>query len=744
MSGGRVTLEGTTFPWVRTQLTRSQVVGLSNGLSSSRDEGVGAFIEQIVAGLDAQGVDWSEYDLTGDGFVDVLTVMHPQHGAECGGGGGRIWSHRWSIRSATQGRLDPGIQTATPRPGGGGNIYIRDYTIQPVLDCNAQSINRIGVFAHELGHGFGLPDLYGTHGVSTRGAGRWDLMGTGVWGCQGTNAARPCHMGAWSKAMLGWVDVETVSSETDWGEVMLPPVILSNRVLRVDAQDGSGQYLLLENRQRIGFDSQLWEPGLLIWHIDPEVLDVRWTQNTVNNNTNRMGVWLRQADGLNQLAWVSSNHGDPGDPFPGCIKDDYWDYFDPSKPCLRSNTEFHAGSTPSARTHEGVPFGVTIRNIELVGSAPHDVRFDLTTRSTRVTLAVDGEGPVPTSPFRVDGLEVGSEPVTITATPFETRTIEAPTGGQIDEGVRFGFQGWNDGADRVRDLQVPLNDTTLVARYGGEEVRVRWNPSSPVEGPTPGVLVTSPASTDLWFPRGTAVTFKAEALAGFTFREWTGALAGAQNPVTRVVDAPLDLGAAFDVDYRVDMPVEPIRVEAAQQLQLSLEVVNGTTPIAWEFLSGTLPQGLVLQSVQGRIIGSPMETGSFEMTLRAVDGRGLEAEAVIHLEVGPPSLTMDRLNAPFLGTGTPPTQLQRVFLDRLGNDNGLYDVGDLRAFLREYPEVAQGGLPAGAGGAAAASAVRTVESAGAPPVRAAGPAEASADRAGDITIRFVFPDGDGR
>jgi hypothetical protein len=199
-----------------------------------------------------------------------------------------------------------------------------------------------------------------------------------------------------------------------------------------------------------------------------------------------------------------------------------------------------------------------------------------------------------------------------------------------------------------------------------------------------------------------------------------------------VVDAPLDLGAVFDVDYRVDMPAEPIRVEAAQQLQLALEVVNGTTPIAWEFLSGTLPQGLVLQSVQGRIVGSPMETGSFEITMRAVDGRGLEAEAVIHLDVGPPALTIERLNAPFLGTGPPPTQLQRVFLDRLGNENGLYDVGDLRAFLRAYPEVAQGGPPAGAAGSAAATAGRAAEA-----------IDAVAGPAGEFTIRFVFPEGDG-
>ena len=741
MSGGRVTLEGVTHPWVRTGLTRSQVVGLNNGLSSSRNEGVGAFIEQVVAGLDAQGVDWTEFDLTGDGFVDVLTVMHPQHGAECGGGGGRVWSHRWSIRNATQGRLDPGIRTNTPRPGGDGYIYIRDYTIQPLLDCDASNINRIGVFAHELGHGFGLPDLYGTYGAATRGVGRWDLMGTGVWGCQGSDAARPCHMGAWSKAMLGWVDVQTVPADTDLGSVSLPPVLLSNEVLRIDAMDGTDQYLLLENRQRIGFDGQLWEPGLLVWHVDESVLAERWTSNTVNTNANRLGVWLRQADGRDELARVSSNHGDPGDPFPGCIKDDYWDYFNPNLPCVRRNRVFHAGSEPAARTHEGVPFGLTLTGIELTGSAPHNVRFDLSTRLTRVTLEAEGEGPVPTSPFRADGMPVPGDPVTLEAAPFDTRVIEAPPGESIADGVRFGFLGWHDGAGRVREFVVPERDTALVARYGGEEVRVRWAPSSDIDGPVPGSLLTTPESTDLWFPRGTSVLFEAEALTGFAFREWTGALAGAANPVTRVVDGPIDVGADFVVDYRVDVGDDPIRIEAARQHSIALEVVNGTEPVQWGLVEGTLPEGLALQTVQARLFGTPMESGRFGLTLRATDGRGLVADAEVVLEVGPPVLGIGQLTAPFLERDGGPTPLQAVFLDRQGNENGVYDVGDLRAFLREHPEVAGGALPGGAPGAVAAARVGTENAAGAGSGGAAGAegaAAGSADGVGRV-IRIVFP-----
>jgi hypothetical protein len=63
------------------------------------------------------------------------------------------------------------------------------------------------------------------------------------------------------------------------------------------------------------------------------------------------------------------------------------------------------------------------------------------------------------------------------------------------------------------------------------------------------------------------------------------------------------------------------------------------------------------------------------------------------------AVSLAALAAPFLGAGVDagPTPEQRVFLDGVGNQNGLYDLGDLRAFLRAYPTaLTQGGrLPPG-------------------------------------------------
>ncbi|MEX0843038.1 MAG: M6 family metalloprotease domain-containing protein, partial [Gemmatimonadota bacterium] len=495
MSGGRVELEGETFPWVRTDLTVLQVTRSQSGLSSHETEGVGAFVEQVVLALDAQGLDWSEFDNSGDGFVDVLSILHPTDGAECTGNPDRIWSHRWTVQGATQGRLSPGIQTSTPRPDGNGFIYVGDYTIQPLLACNSSDINQIGVFAHELGHGFGLPDLYGTYGASHPGVGRWDLMGTGAWGCRGGDPSRPCHMGAWSKAMLGWVDVVDLGPDTDHGTLHLPPVQSSQEVFRVPSIDASGKYLLLENRQRIGFDENLWEPGLLIWQIDPQVVDPNWPTNRVNRDPGRMGVWLRQSDGTNSLATSAGGHSHPGHPFPGCIKENFWDYANPALPCERTNTSFHAGSEPAARGADGRALGVTIMQIARSQEAePHDILLELSTRQTRITVETELLGarirPEPGEALLVDGEPLSGPPTTIHGAPFDRRTIEAPAGRTLMEGVRVGFQGWTDGATRVRELEVPVTDTVLGLVYGEEEVHIRWQPASSQEGVSPGTLET--------------------------------------------------------------------------------------------------------------------------------------------------------------------------------------------------------------------------------------------------------------
>ena len=174
LSGSRITLVGHTHDWFQASLSADDVAGNSHGLGP--DDDVGEFILELLANADGGTVDWGRYDNDGpdgipnsvddDGFVDLLVVMHPTSGAECGGSGaGLVWSHFWQLTSSA-GQV---FTTSTPSASG-GFVVVDDFTIQPVLSCDASTINEIEIFAHEIGHGFGLPDLYAV-GASHGGVG---------------------------------------------------------------------------------------------------------------------------------------------------------------------------------------------------------------------------------------------------------------------------------------------------------------------------------------------------------------------------------------------------------------------------------------------------------------------------------------------------------------------------------------------------------------------------------------------
>ncbi|MEX0935431.1 MAG: M6 family metalloprotease domain-containing protein, partial [Gemmatimonadota bacterium] len=708
ISGGLVELEGVTFDWVTTDVTRSQVTRDGSGLRATQVGGVGGFVESIVLTLDAQGVDWGQFDSTGDGYVDVLTVIHPGRGAECDSDSSqpdRIWSHRWTLADMTAQRLSSsqtgdvrdGIRTSTPHPGG-GFVHVNDYTIQPLLSCDSTTtsvrIAEIGTFAHELGHGFGLPDLYRTGGSGLpfyAGVGNWDLMGTGSYGCGGSQPEQPCHMGAWSKEALGWVTSDVVPADTEQ-TVLLEPVESSRRVLKVLSGDGSGDYVLLENRQRVGTDVGLPEPGLLVWQIDQGVLDARWSGNTVNNDPARMGVWLRQADGRGDLTQAGGGRGDRGDPFPGCIKDNPLDYNRPEIPCA-SNPEFHAGKAPFALSHLGGGLGATLTGIEAAGGGSASMAFELDTRMFILRVEAEEDGAsVGVEGFLADGTPRPATPFELLSAPFQTHAIVAAAGIPTGPDERLGFVAWADGAARSREFSTGFSDATLLARYGIEQIRLGVATNDPADGIAPATFVATPGTVepedgDFWFPPGTDVSITALPRTGFSFREWVGVEAPAQNPITLTLDQPTDLTANFDLVYAFADIDEELTFEAAQPQNITFEVSDANAPVHWSVTAGSLPPGISLGQTSGRLTGAANTTGEFPVELLARDAIGLEARASILVTVERPNLGLEQLASTFIASTDQVSFLQKEFLDRHGNLDGSYDVGDFRAYVLRHPDL---------------------------------------------------------
>lgn len=278
-------------------------------------------------------LDYSQFDNDQDGYVDLFTVIHAGYGAEETGSNNDIWSHKWSFSDAgigayTSSDLDPN------NPG--QYIKIDLYTIQPERSnySNNGTMVCIGIYCHEWGHGFGLPDLYDTDGGGS-GLGNWCLMAGGSWGGDGSSPWYPSHLSAWAKMDLGWITPITITKDSTYSinqvETNGPCYLLPTAV---DADE----YFLIENRQNVGFDTSIIGTGLCIYHIDDDIITLRRPNNQVNaGGSYPYGVALEQADGLDHL-WDGTNRGDAGDVYPGST----------------NNTAFDSiGTTPDSRTNDG-------------------------------------------------------------------------------------------------------------------------------------------------------------------------------------------------------------------------------------------------------------------------------------------------------------------------------------------------------------------------------------------------------
>jgi M6 family metalloprotease-like protein len=216
------------------------------------------------------GIDFSKFDNDGDGVVEGVAIIHQGTGEEITGNENDIWSHSYSFSSA-------GISTSERTFNG---VIVDQYTIHPELHNVSGDINTIGVICHEFGHNLGLPDFYDinedTNGQYD-GTGRWDIMAGGTY--NGSPAgAFPAHHNPFSKEELGWVNVTVIDNP---GTITLEPVISSTQILRVNSPVNN-EYLLIENRQKTGFDSHIYSAGMLVYHADENLINERRSSNTIN------------------------------------------------------------------------------------------------------------------------------------------------------------------------------------------------------------------------------------------------------------------------------------------------------------------------------------------------------------------------------------------------------------------------------------------------------------------------------
>jgi len=344
--------------------------------SSGYDMYPAQLVKEAVQAADAAGFDFSQYDNDGDGKVDVVNVIHQGSGEEESGVSNDIWSHRWTLTSAGVGSVSA------------DGVTIDDYTIQPERLSGGGMVT-IGVISHEFGHALGLPDLYDTD-YSSRGIGYWGLMASGSYNAITNDGDCPAHINAWCKYSLGWV-TPTVVVGTLPNEQIDEAATTADVYQLVGGTPTSGEYFLVENRQMTGFDQGLPGTGLLVWHVDGNVISTNFSSNSVNDSecypggpscaTNHYGVALVQADngwGLEKKI----NKGDDGDPYPG----------------RTNNTSLTGGTAPDTKFYNGSASTASVTDIS--GSdnqmtATLSVDDSVTTTTAPSTTTTTGDGGCP-------------------------------------------------------------------------------------------------------------------------------------------------------------------------------------------------------------------------------------------------------------------------------------------------------------------------------------------------------------
>ena len=339
ISYGNFILDGQTYGWYESNFSQSQAVNQVKGYVAN------------VAALADSDFNYGLYDNDGpdnipnsgddDGYVDGIVVVYPG----CLDGENNIWAHQSSLGNSQYITND-----LTPN---GQNIIVDTYMVCPELSagagqsCDTDLIFQMGTFAHEFGHVLGLPDLYDRDESdgNSEGVGEWCLMASANW--LGSNGDTPGHMSAWCKIELGWMEPTIAGSFEN--DISINQLATHPHAIKVWEDDyRTNRYFLIENRQKVGFDSDLNGSGLLIYHVNESRGwgSNAWSFGPINDDENNKFIDVESADGYLDLD-NEINRGDDGDPFPG----------------TSNNFSFDNNSNPSSKRNDGFITDIIVNNI---------------------------------------------------------------------------------------------------------------------------------------------------------------------------------------------------------------------------------------------------------------------------------------------------------------------------------------------------------------------------------------------
>lgn len=308
--------------------------------------------EALQAALDA-GVDFSRFDSLERGIVDSICIMYA--------GQTEFREDLWPHNSRFPAQI--------------GDVQSDFYTITSIGDTAADL--SIGTFCHESGHLLcRWPDLY-DYGTVEREGDDFTSAGMGTYCAMAAgdhlgDGFLPSAVCAYLRRLVGWtrdVDIsEPGTYEARQGEY--DTALIYHNPRRKDVE-----YYMIENRSRLGFDSDLTSSGIAVYHCDTKGSN----EFQQGNQVQHYQCALLQADGHLDLE-TGRNFGDGAD------------LFGPT-----AGTAVSHSSRPASLWWDGSESGLTISQIGPPGRSSPSAPASTASRAPR-SRAVGN--PTPRSPTR--------------------------------------------------------------------------------------------------------------------------------------------------------------------------------------------------------------------------------------------------------------------------------------------------------------------------------------------------------
>lgn len=242
------------------------------------DTKVGYMIQEGCDAAVADGFNFNDYDWDGDGYADQVFVLYAGLGEASGGDAKTVWPHEYQIRYTCVGK----VLNYTAEGKGKVDTYACANEMERVINnatgtyTNELKLAGIGTICHEFSHCLGFADMYDTSSNGGNyGMGFYDVMSAGSYNGGGFT---PCNYTAYERIYAGWTEpivldepatIKAMKSSEDYGR----PFILYN-------DKHPDEFYTLENRQKKGWDAELYGSGLMITHVDYD--QTKWGINQVN------------------------------------------------------------------------------------------------------------------------------------------------------------------------------------------------------------------------------------------------------------------------------------------------------------------------------------------------------------------------------------------------------------------------------------------------------------------------------